>query len=120
MQATKEGLVIVPRAASHSHAHAHASSEDGRGKEKGGNADGAGGNGNSNTSSSSLASSAISELGAKIRWGRKERVESVSAEEVRRLVSKEENATPGENELVCFGVVGLQRLFNGEWADKFI
>jgi hypothetical protein len=50
---------------------------------------------------------ASSELsGAKISWGRGGKVQAASSAELRRL--------PKEDVLLCYGIIGIQRLFNGE------
>jgi hypothetical protein len=45
-------------------------------------------------------------LGAKVSWGKAGKVQAASSAELKR-VSKEDN-------ILCYGIVGIQHLFNGE------
>jgi hypothetical protein len=47
--------------------------------------------------------------GARIGWGRAGNVKPASQEAIRRALDE----SPGE-EILCYGVLGIQRLFNGE------
>lgn len=55
----------------------------------------------------------ISKLeGARIGWGRTGAVKAVDDEEVKRAIA---SSSVGGEEILCYGVLGIQRLFNGEY-----